>query len=163
VVDPASPGPATRKASLQVLPQSKDKQLRRTSLIKPIGARGKRLAPERERAKREVRRRSRGICEVLGCERTDIAWAHIFGRGNIVSEPMASSPELTMDLCSIHHDAIDRGFDLDLREQLRWIAVAKVAELVDIAMYLFAGWREDRSAKEALLTLLRWTEEREAA
>src|ERR1035437_7007451 len=116
------PGSATRK----------DKAATLSSRVKPIklmGSRGKRLDPMRERCKREVRRRSGGVCEVPECERTDVAWAHIFGRGNVVSEPLASSPQLTMDLCSIHHDAIDRGFDLDLREQLRWLCVEQVAEV----------------------------------
>jgi hypothetical protein len=69
-----------------------------------------------------------------------------------------------MDLCTICHDAIDRGFDLDLRERLRWIVVEKVAEVTDVSRSKLEEWRGGGySAKEALLTLLRWTEEREAA
>jgi hypothetical protein len=77
---------------------------------------------------------------------------------------MCSAPELTMDLCTECHDAIDRGFDLDLRERLRWICVEKVAESADAPATWLDYWRlEGWSAKDALLTMLRQLAEREAA
>lgn len=69
-------------------------------------------------------------------------WAHVAGRGHIIAEPYASSPELTGALCRRCHSAIDEH-----RDQQRIIKFQSQG-----AMRLIARWNaysEDKFVPEA--------------
>ncbi len=88
----------------------------------PINRRGpstKRWEKHREQTKEILRNRSGDACEVEGCRRRECEGAHIFGRTHLIAEPFASHPLLMRWLCREHHDDIDQGRDLKLRERLR--------------------------------------------
>jgi hypothetical protein len=101
-----------------------------TALPRPLNQRGP--VKERQRQHHELSRklvflRCKGWCEAPGCHAQATDWAHLAGRRHIVSEPYASSPELTAGLCRDHHNAIDRGLDPVLLDTLRWFAVQRLA------------------------------------
>ncbi len=63
-----------------------------------------------------------------------LEWAHLVGRGNIISEPWCSTPELTTGLCSGKwgdlgcHEKIDRALAPELLRELRWRACQRLWE-----------------------------------
>lgn len=66
-----------------------------------------------------------GLCEGCG-ERPGTEWAHLFGRGNVISEPWCSLSELTAWLCRPCHDAVDRRHEQPLSDRLRWAALGRL-------------------------------------
>jgi hypothetical protein len=74
--------------------------------MKPRGELTKRWEKHRALSRELVRRRAHGKCE--SCYRyTALDWSHVAGRGNVIAEPLASSPELTQGLCRPCHRAFD--------------------------------------------------------
>jgi hypothetical protein len=82
-----------------------------------------------DRSKLAVMRREGFSCAGCRSNMHPLEWAHLAGRGNIISEPFASLPELTAGLCVSSygrvgcHDSIDRGLNPDLLNQLRQRAI----------------------------------------
>ncbi len=99
-------------------------------LQRPLPQRGSvkaRWAAHHAASRRAVMTRSRGKCEGCGEGERPLEWAHLAGRRHIVSEPWASSPELTAALCGECHHKIDRGLDAPLGARLRWEAAERLA------------------------------------
>jgi hypothetical protein len=83
-----------------------------TALPSPIRARGKgtiRWTQWRARQRALVALRCSGICEVSDCKEKAGDWHHVWGRGHILSEPLASHHTATVGLCRRHHNATTRG------------------------------------------------------
>lgn len=81
-------------------------------LPSPLQARGKgtlRWQQWRNRQRALVALRARGQCEAPRCADKATEWHHVFGRGHIVSEPLASHHTMTTGLCGMCHKAATRG------------------------------------------------------
>jgi hypothetical protein len=65
--------------------------------------------------------RARRWCEAPGCTKRGDAWHHLFGRRNIIGEPLASWAPFTVWLCQIpHHRAMHEEPDIQLIDTLRF-------------------------------------------
>lgn len=101
--------------------------------LRPLGAVKSRSLQHQKESRLAVMIRCKGRCEGCGNFSPKLEYAHIFGRRNIVGEPYASSPELTMALCCYNrytnepgcHEKIDRYLDKALRDRLESIAVQR--------------------------------------
>ena len=83
-----------------------------TALPSPLRAKGKgtlRWEQWRKRQRALVAIRADGQCEAPRCKENPTDWHHIWGRGHLVSEPLASHHTMTAGLCRTHHNATTRG------------------------------------------------------
>jgi hypothetical protein len=77
---------------------------------KPMGERGRRSRrwqQWRMEQRAAVWRRSKQ-CEVPDCPMPAQEWCHIFMRGHLVSEPLASHAAFTCGMCRPHHTKVTR-------------------------------------------------------
>ena len=103
--------------------------LRRTSPLPQQGKRAREWAAIRRRIMPTLLERDGARC--VACHRGgELDPAHMFGRpgSGACLGPIADRPELVALMCRRDHDAIDRGEDTELRDRLRWEAVARLAE-----------------------------------
>lgn len=99
-------------------------------LGRPLPQRGPvaaRWEAHRRRSRLDVMARCRNACEACGAKSVPLELHHCMGRRHLVSEPLASSPELTTALCPDCHRAITRGTDLELSERVLWAAADRLA------------------------------------
>lgn len=100
--------------------------------IKPRGPHAIRWARWQEKCRREVQRRANFKCEACGSNLRPLEWCHLAGRGNVISEPWCSTPELTVGLCSTAygelgcHQKIDRHLDDALLCELRQTGLVRL-------------------------------------
>ncbi len=100
-----------------------------SALPHPLQARGKgtiRWQQWRNRQRALVALRSQGKCEAPKCEERATDWHHVFGRGHIISEPLASHHTMTAGLCRTHHRATERK-ERPLTPILQLAALQRVA------------------------------------
>jgi len=85
--------------------------------------------PNHSEARAECLRRSMDRCEICR-ERycRPLEWAHLFGRGNRIAEPLCSSPALTIMAGRDCHQDLDGNRIPRVRELLRWQAVDRAAK-----------------------------------
>ena len=132
--------------------------MRLRSPIRRIGVSTARWMRWRQKCREAVALRAAFKCEACGSNLRPLEWCHIAGRGNVVAEPFASSPELTMGLCSAGwedigcHNKIDRAIDLELREMLRWKAVSALMKRYRL------GWVAGDNAIDAIREAVRHLE-----
>jgi len=112
--------------------------LRRGSTIRRTrDLRGRGPDVQRKRAWRETNtdrcRRSTSICTACK-QRGYIEPAHLFGKRNQVSEPLASHPAFLVPLCHECHASIDRYIDIELRERLQWEGIRKLRDAVGVTL-----------------------------
>ncbi len=105
--------------------------MRLRSHMHPRGAKTERWARWHEKCRDTVALRAGFKCEACGSNLRPLEWAHLAGRGNIISEPWASLPELTTALCSGKyilgcHEKIDRALAPELLTQLRQLAIVRL-------------------------------------
>lgn len=118
-------------------PLKRKTPLKSTKRVKARGPVKGRWAEWRAQERAAVMLRAGRRCEA--CQRPlagsgqQLEWAHMFGRGHLISEPMASSRHCTMGLCHYCHDIVDgRQPMLDqanegrLLEELRWTAIRRL-------------------------------------
>lgn len=79
----------------------------------------------RNRQRALVALRNKGICENPRCPFKSTEWHHVFGRGHVVSEPLASHHTMTVGLCGDCHKATTRG-EQPLTGTLRIAALLRV-------------------------------------
>lgn len=93
-----------------------------------IGKRKLRWAEHHKLSRETVERRALGRCEV--CRERGTDWAHLFQRGNVISEPLCSMPFMTTLLCRSCHDRLDQrvGHDTVFQERARWNACHRAIE-----------------------------------
>jgi len=126
--------------------------------LKPVGAKAKRQMSTLEKSRRATKLRADGRCEAVHrgvrCFASDDDWSHIFGRSNIVSEAMASSPQLTRRHCRPCHQKFHEGGDFP-REQ-RWHVLHELSEEFDFPTYTLTTWQvEEWNPVHALREMLR--------
>jgi hypothetical protein len=97
-------------------------------------------------------------CEACGDNMKPLEWAHLAGRGNIISEPWCSTPELTAGLCSGKwgelgcHERVDRALSPDLLNHLRSTALHRLA-------LRYEGFAElDGTPLDSIRRLVNWLE-----
>jgi hypothetical protein len=71
--------------------------------MKQSGHRSQRWQRWRLEQRAAAWRRCRGVCEVVGCYDQADEGDHVFGRGHLVSEPLASHAAFMAGLCKTHH------------------------------------------------------------
>jgi len=82
-----------------------------TALPQPLRTRGKgtiRWDQWRKRQRALVAIRARGECEAPRCKEKPTEWHHVFGRGHLIAEPLASHHTMTVGLCGNCHKATTR-------------------------------------------------------
>lgn len=101
----------------------------------PINAKGstkKRWQSSEDAGHRAVLARvkaRRGMCEAPRCDMPAQEDAHLFSRGRVaMSAPWCHSPHLRRGLCRGHHQGIDRNVLMELRDAMRWEALAWFCE-----------------------------------
>ena len=111
--------------------------------ISQVGPAARRNARIRLQNRQQVQRRARGRCEGCGAADRPMECAHLYGKGGTgagLDEGWSSQPEMCAALCCWApngmpgcHQRIDRGLDPDLRDQLRWQALARLTERFPLA------------------------------
>ncbi len=85
--------------------------------MRSVGTTTQRWAKWRHKNAITVRIRSEGRCEAEKmwpdkagrCSNDAVDWHHVFGRGHIIAEPLASHHTMTTALCREHHNAAHRS------------------------------------------------------
>lgn len=113
--------------------------------IKAKGSTKKRWQSSEDAGHRAVLSRvkaRRGMCEAPRCDLPAAEDAHMFSRGRVaMSAPWCHSPHLRRGLCRGHHQGIDRNVLMELRDAMRWEALAWFceAEGMSVALHITAG------------------------
>jgi hypothetical protein len=119
------------------------------SPIKQRGAHAEKWGRWQDRNRRLVAGRANWQCEGCGSRMRPLEWAHLATRGNVISEPWCSTPELTAALCSSGygeigcHQKIDRNIAKQLLKDLRTDALIRLCETYGLGISEIVGERED--------------------
>jgi hypothetical protein len=97
-----------------------------------------------EKSRTAVALRAGFKCESCMSNLRPLDWAHLAGRGNIISEPWCSLPELTAALCSGKyapgcHERVDRNLAPELLRDLRQMALIRLMQSYPCLSYLNFG------------------------
>lgn len=115
--------------------------MRRGGPLRPIGRRGLRLKPARDEASAIAREREDQKCE--NCRLFGyLEPAHAFGRGNQISEPMASWPECYAMLCRSCHRSYDNEHGPKheaIKQKIGWLAVYRLIVRTEIGIPMPIG------------------------
>lgn len=123
--------------------------MRLRSPIRKRGAHVEKWGRWQDHNRNAVARRAQFACEACGQRMRPLEWAHLAGRGNIISEPWASTPELTAALCSHGfgvlgcHEMIDRNLNPNLLKDLRTDAVIRLCQTYELGLAAIVGDYEE--------------------
>lgn len=121
--------------------------------IRQQGVRTARWARWHERSRTIVMWRAKGRCERCEESQGPFEWAHVASRGNVISEPWCSTPELTACLCLSCHRAIDRNTAPQALAHLRTDAVERLCLTYSIEIPDRKVWGPLDAIREAVRRL----------
>ncbi len=102
--------------------------MRIRTAIRQRGARTIRWERWHAHSRVKVMWRSKGRCEACEESQGPFEWSHLVGRGNNISEPWCSTPELTAALCIPCHNSIDRNVAPQRLAHLRTDALERLCQ-----------------------------------